>query len=90
MSQNHLPLAVLRASLRCARHRRNPSRAALLVRVDCSDAELDQALAALAREGLVHSASDARLTFSGFAVAVASLPPLGAARRAPARARTAA
>ena len=89
MSQKHISLAVLRASLRCARHRRNPSRQALLVRVDCTERELDDALAALAKEGLVRSPRDARLTFAGLAVAVASIPPVRA-QRAPARARSAA
>jgi len=80
MSQKHISLAVLRASLRCARHRRNPSREALLVRVDCSEAELDAALVALAKDGLLRSPHDPRLTFAGLAVAVASLPPVRARR----------
>lgn len=91
MSQNHIRLAVLRAALRCARHRRTPNRAALLVRVDCTESELDAVVAALAAAGLVRSPTDARLTLTGFAVAVASLPKApSATERAPARARTAA
>ena len=90
MSQNHVRLAVLRASLRCARHRRAPDRAALLLRVDCSASELDAALAELADEGLVRSARDGRLTFAGLAVAVASLPPLEARAARRPRARSAA
>jgi hypothetical protein len=89
MSQKQLRLAVLRAALRCARHRRTPDRAALLVRVDCSETELDAALAALADDGLVRSATDARLTLAGLAVAVAGLPPARVAA-APSRTRTAA
>lgn len=59
------------------------------MRVDCTDAELDEALAALARDGLVRSARDARLTFAGLAVAVASLEP-ARAKRVAARTRSAA
>lgn len=66
---------VLRAVLRCARHRRAASRAALLVRVDCTNTELDAALEKLARDGLIHSSSDARLTMSGLAVALAAIAP---------------
>ena len=71
---------VLRAALRCARHRRAASRAALAVRVDCSEADLDVALAKLARAGLIHSTTDVRLTMRGFAVAVATIAPVRAAR----------
>jgi len=88
MSQNQLRIAVLRAALRCARHRRPVSREALLVRVDCTEPELDEALSALSREGLVRSPRDARLTLAGLAVAVATIPPIRA-HRAPARARAA-
>lgn len=89
MSQNQLRIAVLRASLRCARHRREVTREAILVRVDCTEPELDGALAALSRDGLVRSPSDARLTFEGFAVAVATVAPVRT-QRVPLRARTAA
>jgi len=89
MSQTHVQIEVLRAALRCARHRRRADRAALLVRVDCSEAELDAALAALARRGLLRSAHGGSLTLEGFAIAVASLPR-ARAMAAPARARTAA
>jgi hypothetical protein len=89
MSQNQHRIAVLRAALRCARHRREVSREALLLRVDCTEAELDVALAELSRDGLVRSATDPRLTFAGLAVAVATVAPVRT-ERAPARARTAA
>jgi hypothetical protein len=82
MSRNPVQIAVLRAALRCARHRRAISREALLVRVDCTSAELDVALAELAQRGLVHGARDARLTLAGLAVAVATIPPLRATRPA--------
>jgi len=80
---------VLRAALRCARHRRPVDRASLLVRVDCSEAELDAALAKLARDGLVRSARDPRLTMLGFTVAVAAIPAVRA-ERVDERARSAA
>ncbi len=89
MSQNQLRIAVLRAALRCARHRREASREALLLRVDCTEPELDEALAALAREGLVRSPRDARLTLAGLAVAVATVAPVRT-QHAPLRARSAA
>jgi hypothetical protein len=89
MSQNQLRIAVLRASLRCARARREVSREALLVRVDCTEPQLDEALAALSREGLVRSPSDARLTLAGLAVAVATVAPVRTQRVA-VRARSAA
>ena len=89
MSQTQLRIAVLRAALRCSRHRREVSREALLLRVDCSDAELDAALRQLARDGLVRSPSDARLTMAGLAVAVATIRPI-AAETPVQRARTAA
>ncbi len=89
MSQNQLRIAVLRASLRCARARREVSREAILVRVDCTEPQLDEALAELSREGLVRSPSDARLTFAGFAVAVATVAPVHSQRVA-VRARSAA
>lgn len=81
-------ILVLRAALRCARHRRAASRAALAVRVDCSETDLDAALVTLARAGLIHSEADVRLTMCGFAVAVATIAPVSAAR--PERARSAA
>jgi len=89
MSQHRLEIEVLRAALRCARHRRPIDRAAILLRVDCDEGELETALGSLARRGLVRSPRDARLTFEGFAVAVASLPPARASER-PVRARSAA
>jgi hypothetical protein len=89
MSQNQLHIAVLRAALRCARHRREVSRGALLVRVDCTDSELDTALGALSRDGLVRSPHDPRLTFAGLAVAVATVAPVRT-QRTPVRARSAA
>ncbi len=71
-------LRVLYAVLRCARHRRVVDRAALELRVDCSELELDLALTTLEREGLVAQCSKApvcwRLTLTGLAVAVATLP----------------
>lgn len=89
MSQKRVEIEVLRAALRCARHRRPVDRAAIELRVDCTGAELDLAMAELARRGLVRSARDARLTFEGLAIAVASVPPLRASAK-PARARSAA
>lgn len=80
---------VLRAVLRCARHRRVASRAALLVRVDCSPTDLDAALVKLADDGLIHSRTDVRLTLSGLTVAVATIAAVRAERQ-PERARTAA
>lgn len=91
MSQNQLRIAVLRASLRCARARREVSREALLVRVDCTEPELDAVLAGLSHDGLVRSPSDARLTLAGLAVAVATVAPVRAERTTvPRRARSAA
>jgi hypothetical protein len=46
------------------------------MRVDCSASELDAALVQLARDGLVRSSSDARLTMAGLAVAVATIRPI--------------
>jgi hypothetical protein len=46
------------------------------MRVDCSDSELDAALAQLADDGLVRSKADARLTMAGLAVAVATIRPI--------------
>ena len=46
------------------------------MRVDCSEAELDAALAELARDGLVRAKGDARLTMAGLAVAVATIRPI--------------
>jgi RIO-like serine/threonine protein kinase len=80
MSQTQLRITILRAALRCARHRREVTREALIVRVDCTESELDAALAELARDGLVHAPSDARLTMAGLAVAVATIRPLVASR----------
>jgi hypothetical protein len=59
------------------------------MRVDCSASELDAALVQLARDGLVRSSSDARLTMAGLAVAVATIRPI-AAQRVVQRARSAA
>jgi hypothetical protein len=91
MSSNQpLHLVVLRAALRCARHRRAADRAALLVRVDCSDAELDVALTKLAGDGLIHACTEARLTMQGLAVALAVIATPARAVRAHERARSAA
>jgi len=46
------------------------------MRVDCSETELDAALGQLAADGLVRSATDARLTMTGLAVAVATIRPI--------------
>ena len=89
MSQTQLRITVLRAALRCSRHRREVSREALLMRVDCSDSELDAALVQLAADGLVRSATDARLTMAGLAVAVATIRPI-AQQQVVQRARSAA
>jgi RIO-like serine/threonine protein kinase len=68
-------LRVLHAVLRCARHRRIVDRAALELRVDCSEPELDIALTTLQREALIaQSTLGWRLTLTGLAVAVATLP----------------
>ena len=88
MSQTQLRITILRAALRCARHRREATREALILRVDCTESELDAALAELARDGLVRAPDDAsrgssgvsgaepltvRLTMAGLAVAVAAI-----------------
>jgi RIO-like serine/threonine protein kinase len=72
-------LRVLHAVLRCARHRRVVDRAALELRVDCTEPELEEALTNLECEGLVAKCSMAqttcwRLTLTGLAAAVATLP----------------
>ena len=59
------------------------------MRVDCSDSELDAALAQLARDGLIRAAADPRLTMDGLAVAVATIRPI-AAQQVVQRARSAA
>ena len=59
------------------------------MRVDCSEPELDVALAQLARDGLVRAPNDARLTMAGLAVAVATIRPI-ATSQAVQRARSAA
>ena len=59
------------------------------MRVDCSDSELDAALAQLARDGLIRAVHDARLTMEGLAVAVATIRPIAVAEQVQ-RARSAA
>ena len=59
------------------------------MRVDCTESELDAALAQLAGDGLVRSAKDARLTMAGLAVAVATIRPIAVAEHVQ-RARSAA
>lgn len=59
------------------------------MRVDCSDSELDAALAQLASDGLVRGPKDARLTMAGLAVAVATIRPIVASPQVQ-RARSAA
>ena len=59
------------------------------MRVDCSDAELDAAIAQLASDGLVRAKDDARLTMQGLAVAVATIRPI-ATQQVVQRARSAA
>ena len=76
MSKTQLRIAILRAALRCSRHRRAVSSEALLMRVDCSESDLASALADLARDGLVRAHDDARLTMAGLAVAVATIRPI--------------
>ena len=44
-----------------------------ILRVDCTESELDAALVELARDGLVREPSEARLTMAGLAVAVATI-----------------
>jgi hypothetical protein len=46
------------------------------MRVDCSESELESALAQLAGDGLVRGRNDARLTMTGLAVAVATIRPI--------------
>jgi len=77
-----LHLDVLRAVLRCHRYRRPADLAALELRVDAPSAELRGSLRVLEQAGMVRrlASSEVRLTFEGFAVAVASLP--GARKRA--------
>jgi hypothetical protein len=59
------------------------------MRVDCSESELDAALAQLAADGLVRGKGDARLTMAGLAVAVATIRPIAVAQQVQ-RARSAA
>jgi len=73
-------LDILRAVLRCHRHRRPADLAALELRVLVEGDELRAALGLLERVGLVRRlGAEVKLTFEGFAVAVASLP--GARKR---------
>ncbi|HEX7600951.1 MAG TPA: hypothetical protein VF316_05070 [Polyangiaceae bacterium] len=77
-----LHLDLLRAVLRCHRYRRPADLAALELRVDASAAQLRGSLRLLEQAGMVRrlpSSEEVRLTFEGFAVAVASLP--GARKR---------
>lgn len=75
-----LHLDVLRAVLRCHRYRRPADLAALELRVDASGAQLRASLRLLEQAGMVRLfGSETKLTFEGFAVAVASLP--GARKR---------
>ncbi len=91
MSSNQpLHVLVLRAALRCARHRRAADRAALLLRVDCSAVELDAALIRLADDGLIHTCMEARLTMQGLAVALAAIATPARVVRSHERARSAA
>lgn len=67
-------LDILRAVLRCHRHRRPADLAALELRVLVDAPELRGALRVLERAGLVRLlGSEVKLSFEGFAVAVASL-----------------
>lgn len=71
---NSTHLEVLRAVLRCHRYRRPADPAALELRVHASPGELRASLRLLERAGFVRLlGSEARLTFEGLAVAVASL-----------------
>ncbi len=91
MTPERISLDVLRAVLRCARHRRVADRAALTLRIDCSADELDDAIRLLERCGFVLTdarTGGTRLTMHGFAVAIASIPRRVA--HAPPRARSAA
>ena len=66
---------VLRAILRCSRHRRTADRAALALRVEVSRKELDKVIRTLVGQGLVvDGARGVRLTMTGLAIAVASIP----------------
>lgn len=67
-----LEIDVLRALLRLARRRTPPTPEQLLVRVRGDERAIGEALAALARRGLVHETpAGLRLSLAGFAVAVA-------------------
>jgi hypothetical protein len=74
-------LDILRAVLRCHRYRRPADLAALELRVLASAAEVRASLRLLEQAGFVRFlGNEVKLTFEGFAVAVASLP--GARKRA--------
>ena len=74
-------LDILRAVLRCHRYRRPADLAALELRVLASGAEVRASLRLLEQAGFVRLlGNEVKLTFEGFAVAVASLP--GARKRA--------
>lgn len=67
-----LEIEVLRALLRLARRRTPPSMEQLLLRVDAEPRDVQRALAALARKGLVmRTRRGFGLSLTGFAVAVA-------------------
>lgn len=82
---------VLRAILRCSRHRRTADHAALRLRVECTERELERALAKLVGDGLVYQTPRGAmaLTLAGLAVAAATLPPVSK-KRAASKARSAA
>jgi hypothetical protein len=67
-------IEVLRAILRCSRHRRVADRAALRLRVNGGE-EVEAAIGRLVHDGLViDDGPRLRLTLMGLAVAVATLP----------------
>ncbi len=81
----HSDLTVLRAILRCSRHRRRADMPALAARVALTPRRLRAALGRLERAGLLLLRGDeARLTLVGLAVAVASIDAGRKRRPAPA------
>jgi DNA-binding IclR family transcriptional regulator len=75
-------ILVLRALLRLARRRTPPTLAQIVDRVDATEAEIQRALARLARAGLVQrTAGGLQLSLAGLAVAVATTAPVAQSRR---------
>src|SRR5690606_28630588 len=80
-----LEIDVLRALLRLARRRTNPTIDQLVVRVGAEEASVRRALSSLARDGLIQrTPAGMRLSLFGLAVAVAVAKRAPAAAAAPA------